>query len=93
MYSYKPVNVHGLEMLLIAERKRENREGYFADLLLTTLHYVSNGYDTFPSIHDVFPPYMRRSDLAMTNEDQQRMLVNRWRKKKEARTLHECNTV
>ena len=89
LYQYRPNNLHALEMLIIADRRKECREGYFADLLLTTLHYISRGSDTYPSIHDVFPTYMRRSDRGMTNEAQQRMLVNQWKKKREARTRHE----
>lgn len=76
-------------MLILAEQRKERREAYFADLLLTTLHYASRGNDRFPSIHDVFPPYLRRSELAMTNEDQQRMLINRWMKNKGARRRRE----
>ena len=85
--------MRSLSMLILAEQRKERREMYFADLLLTTLHYVSHGGDQFPRINDVFPPYMRRSERATTSEDQQRILVNRWKKKKEARTLHECKPV
>lgn len=76
-------------MLILAEQRKERREAYFADLMLTTLHYASHGNDHFPSIHDVFPPYLRRSEQAMTGVDARRALVNRWKKDKEARKRRE----
>ena len=89
LYAYHPADVRSLAMLILADLRKERREAYFADLLLTTLHYASHGNDHFPPIGDVFPPYLPRSERAMSGADTQRMLVNRWKKHKEARERHE----